>query len=1119
LNIQASVDPKSSSDAHDDGEAAALADEAAPTHAGEASALRQRLAAQERQLGETNRKLAEHISAVGALRDAVHARDGELTAHRYGLAEHIVEIGALRQTLGARESELVAARQSLAERAAEIGLLRQTLSMREGELAAAKQGFAGRSDEFHALKRAVGMRRDELAAARQSLAVRIREAGALRQTLDARRGELIAARRDLTKRATEIDRQKREIETLRTYVETLRSALETGDRRIERLDDTISAIYASTSWRITAPVRVARRLAAGSGPPGTHAPAGSLLSLVGPSPPPGADFALAGDDARQSFDSSAPDYPSSPIQDHMSPVRDPSAAAEEDFGMADFDPVEYLEIHPDVKAAGFDPVEHYVEHGRAEGRRGRLPDFDLHPEIDPARETVLIVFHEGTRTGAPILGYNLVLAFLKKYNVISMFLGRGPLLDACAAAGAVVIGPLPKLESALTVLLGRVIDAIPIKFAIVNSIPSYFVLPALAQHFVPNVTLSHEFASYIRPSAAFLHVALWSGNVIFSSRTTMENAWSLHPELRGKAFPVLAQGRCVVPGGNGGRENRRQDGHAPPPPSASGRSILQLMPPRSDGRNMVLVLGAGSVEYRKGVDLFIDCAARIRKQRPDLPIRFVWIGNGYAPEADYGYSVFLADQIMREELDGRVFIVDAVEDLSPAYAAADIFLLSSRLDPLPNVTIDALYEGIPVVCFGSGNGMADILRRHGLGDVCVARDMEENDMASKVIALASSAELRRRVGAEAVALAEKAFNMTAYVAGIEELVAQTAAPAQQERADIWTIAEAAVARADFFLPSGAVQDAGRAVRRYVRSWAAGVQRRKLFPGFHPGIYLERHGIGEPGTDPLADFLRNGRPQGPWTSTVIAPAGFPAPIPANLRIALHIHAYYPDLLSEILDAISVNVVRPDLLVSVGSHAGREQVSALLDGYAGGAIDIRVVPNRGRDLGPLLTEFKDRIRDGYDIIGHFHTKTSVDVRDREAAAVWRTFLVENLLGGRAPMIDTIIGSMAADREIGMVFPDDPNVIGWGVNRPFAEAMARQLALGDLPEYLNFPVGSMFWADVASLHGFFKLDLKWQDYPDEPLPYDGSVLHAIERLISLAAVAAGKKVALTNVPGVTR
>jgi lipopolysaccharide biosynthesis protein len=43
--------------------------------------------------------------------------------------------------------------------------------------------------------------------------------------------------------------------------------------------------------------------------------------------------------------------------------------------------------------------------------------------------------------------------------------------------------------------------------------------------------------------------------------------------------------------------------------------------------------------------------------------------------------------------------------------------------------------------------------------------------------------------------------------------------------------------------------------------------------------------------------------------------------------------------------------------------------------------------------------------------------------------------------------------------------------------------------------------------------------EDYPEEPLPYDGTILHALERALGLAAMASPRGLAVTNVPRVTR
>ena len=47
---------------------------------------------------------------------------------------------------------------------------------------------------------------------------------------------------------------------------------------------------------------------------------------------------------------------------------------------------------------------------------------------------------------------------------------------------------------------------------------------------------------------------------------------------------------------------------------------------------------------------------------------------------------------------------------------------------------------------------------------------------------------------------------------------------------------------------------------------------------------------------------------------------------------------------------------------------------------------------------------------------------------------------------------------------------------------------------------------------------LDLCWDDYPSEPLPYDGTMLHALERLMPAVAHAVSRTSMVTHVPGIT-
>ncbi|MFD2273638.1 glycosyltransferase [Undibacterium arcticum] len=105
--------------------------------------------------------------------------------------------------------------------------------------------------------------------------------------------------------------------------------------------------------------------------------------------------------------------------------------------------------------------------------------------------------------------------------------------------------------------------------------------------------------------------------------------------------------------------------------------------------------------------------------------------KGYDPDNDIGYSVYLADQIRRAGLQEHVFFVDETNAIEVAYEEADLFLLSSRLDPLPNVAIDAMAHGVPVLCFNKTTGIADFLIESGLRNHCVAEYLDSADMAEK----------------------------------------------------------------------------------------------------------------------------------------------------------------------------------------------------------------------------------------------------------------------------------------------------------------------------------------------------------------------------------------------------
>jgi glycosyltransferase involved in cell wall biosynthesis len=379
----------------------------------------------------------------------------------------------------------------------------------------------------------------------------------------------------------------------------------------------------------------------------------------------------------------------------------------------------------------------------------------------PSWPTILVVSHEAERTGAPIVALNLAQALAPRFNVVSLVLRKGAILESFrdVSTEVHVADRFHREGSGYSSLIKNLCRKHKFSFAIVNSIESRGVLQPLSIHKVPTVSLVHEFASYTRPKSAFTDVADWSSELVFSTHVTLENALLENPALTKHRFHVLPQGKCEVPN---------------VPQSAAQRDAEQSWLRTSLGLGNgtpppLLIIGAGQVQLRKGVDLFIEVATRVLKDKRSKNVRFAWIGNGYDPKRDLDYSVYLYDQLRRAGIADRVQILRATSEIEFVYQLADVFVLSSRLDPLPNVAIDALSSGLPVLCFDRATGIAEFLEIGGLARECVADYIDTSDMAQKLLAIISVDYMRDELSMRSKQIAESMFDFALYAKQIETL--------------------------------------------------------------------------------------------------------------------------------------------------------------------------------------------------------------------------------------------------------------------------------------------------------------------------------------------------------------
>ena len=792
-----------------------------------------------------------------------------------------------------------------------------------------------------------------------------------------------------------------------------------------------------------------------------------------------------------------------------------------------FDPAYYGDRYADDLPGIANRLYHFLSYGRVEGLRP-LPaaatlKFDR-SRLDPKLDTVLLVAHEASRTGAPILTYNLAKRLRSHFNVVALLLDGGNLVADFEETCAAVVGPLSEARwhlGEIKHLVKYVLAAYPVTFAIVNSIESARAVPPLARSLVPTVMLAHEFATYVRPKSMMRQALEWATEIVFSAELVARSAREEYPVLKNRLVHVLPQGRCELP-----PARERIDRPSTPP------NLARIFRP-AGAEDAAVVMGCGTVHIRKGVDLFISCAAAVAAMRPRRPVRFVWIGHGYDPEGDTDYSCYLQDQIARSGLGKTVVIIDEISDLEAAYALTDVFFLSSRLDPLPNVMIDATLRGLPVVCFAGTSGMADILGAGAATRECVVPHLDVQAAARLIVELTSDEAKRRQLGDALKNLGRASFDMDHYVRRLGDLGKDAVAIMRQRAQDLATVRADTMFDPDTYLPAGAARIArNEAIVDFLtRSAAIGAAPdpddyglRRPCPGFHPQVYAHAHaGSGDTAAvNPLAHFIRGGKPDGPWRHDVITPAGPAAASPELPAAALHAHFHYPELAQDFVEKLAANDARCDLLLSTDDNAKARTLRNATASYRRGHVDVRVFPNRGRDIGAFLTAYAEEIASRYAILGHVHGKRSPTVggqADPTLGDRWREFLWQNLLGGRHAMMDAIIAHLAADETLGLVFPADPHLCGWRANRDNAQVLAARMGMKEpLPPFFDFPIGTMFWARTAALKPLFDLKLGWENYPPEPLPYDGTILHAIERLLPFVAQHAGYRFATTHVPGVT-
>lgn len=371
---------------------------------------------------------------------------------------------------------------------------------------------------------------------------------------------------------------------------------------------------------------------------------------------------------------------------------------------------------------------------------------------------ILFIGHEAGRSGAPMV----LLYFLEwlrenkpDYQIDLLLLRGGDLTDDFARAADVFVFPHADNFS----VWRRGLGLLKKRF---NWLPRLPRLAPFAREYdlvVGNTLISLELLEHFKqkkfPTICWLH--------------ELDYAVRLYSEEK---FARLAQfvDRFVVPSKPSEQMLRRLDY------KGAVHHVYEFIKPVKTNENKEAVRkemgipadafvigGAGTVEWRKGVDWFLQLAARL----PEF--YFVWVGGG-SPYSDVEYKQIRHD-FERLDISENMIFTGASKDFRRIFAAFDLFALTSREDPFPLVCLEAAQLARPVLCFAGTGGIPEFVEADA-GAVAPYGDLEA--FAANIRHFHEHPAALRRAGEKAFEKVETRFSLEESCAAFEKILEECA---------------------------------------------------------------------------------------------------------------------------------------------------------------------------------------------------------------------------------------------------------------------------------------------------------------------------------------------------------
>src|SRR5271157_3686414 len=346
-----------------------------------------------------------------------------------------------------------------------------------------------------------------------------------------------------------------------------------------------------------------------------------------------------------------------------------------------------------------------------------------------ARKTkVLLLLHELSRTGAPRIALDALVAMRDEVEVRTIAPVGGPLAEDCRA-----IGPLSIISQWLP---GNVWQRAYGRFErrrwfrefhrwapdliYINSVAALPIARWAPLPEVPAILHVHELHSHLEPI-----MRMYPDLMV--QRPTRYLAVS---EIVLQALVI----ECGI------ERNRIAVIH----PFVSAQ-FIDGASSNQTGRSAdcdLVVGGSGAPGWRKGTTLWLQMAAEVRRL-VGPSARFVWVGVPEWPDDAWYEGAKFRREAHLMGLDDMVEFIPPTPKPMEHFAGFDIFAMTSWEDPCPLVVLENMGLAKPVVCFAGGGGAPEVVGDTGV----IIPDFDPHAMARAIADLAADPEQRARLGA------------------------------------------------------------------------------------------------------------------------------------------------------------------------------------------------------------------------------------------------------------------------------------------------------------------------------------------------------------------------------------